>query len=131
MFKSKINVANTDTLLGENTIIEGTIQSQASMRIEGRVIGEIRCAGDLTIGEKAIVESNISARNVTIAGKVKGDIIASDKLTITSSGQLIGNVSSASLSIEEGAIFSGTSMMSSAERDQTRKKQEVPETQAQ
>jgi cytoskeletal protein CcmA (bactofilin family) len=125
MFKSKINVAKTDTLLGENTIIEGTIRSQASMRIEGRVVGEVRCDGDLTVGEKANVESHITARNVTIAGKVKGDVTASGKLAITSTGQLIGNVSAASLTIEEGAVFSGTSMMSTAANEPAKKQQEV------
>jgi len=125
MFKSKINVAKTDTLLGENTIIEGTIRSQASMRIEGRVVGEVRCDGDLTVGEKANVESHITARNVIIAGKVKGDVTASGKLAITSTGQLIGNVSAASLTIEEGAVFSGTSMMSTAANEPAKKQQEV------
>lgn len=125
MFKSKINVAKTDTLLGENTIIEGTIRSQASMRIEGRVVGEVRCDGDLTVGEKANVESHITGRNVTIAGKVKGDVTASGKLAITSTGQLIGNVSAASLTIEEGAVFSGTSMMSTAANEPAKKQQEV------
>jgi len=131
MFKSKINVDNTDTLLGENTVIEGKIRSQASMRIEGKVIGEVHCDGDVTVGEKAYVESNIQARNVTIAGKVKGDVHASGKLAITATGQLIGNVSAASLTIEEGAVFSGTSMMAIAEDAQARKKQGLPEAQGQ
>jgi cytoskeletal protein CcmA (bactofilin family) len=131
MFKSKVNVSKTDTLLGEHTVTEGTIRSQASMRIEGKIIGEIRCDGDLTIGEKAVIEANIHARNVIIAGKVEGDVIASGKLAITSTGKLFGNVSSASLSIEEGAVFSGTSMMSAAAGEQARKRQELPEAQGQ
>ena len=52
-----------------------------------------------------MVESNILARNITIAGKVKGDVTADSKLAITSSGQLFGNATSAAFTIEEGGIY--------------------------
>ncbi len=116
MFKSKQpDLSKTDTLLGEGTAFEGRIKSKASIRIEGRVVGDIQCEGDLTVGEKAMVESNILARNITIAGKVKGDVTADSKLAITSSGQLFGNATSAAFTIEEGGIFTGSSRMTTGD----------------
>lgn len=115
MFRRQPDVTKTDTLIGEGTTFEGQINTQASIRIEGRVMGDITCKGDVTIGEKALIESNISARNITIAGEVRGDVSATGRLAITSSGRLIGDAVAAALIIEEGGRFSGTSRMAETE----------------
>lgn len=110
--KIKIDPNATDTLIGEGSIFEGKLKSSASVRIEGQMNGDIECSGDVTIGEKGNVNSDIiSARNITIAGQVNGNVQASNKLTITAKGKLYGNIAAASLSIEEGSIFEGTSRM--------------------
>jgi len=119
MFKSKavpvkLDPDTTDTLVGEGSSFEGNIKSDASIRIEGKVTGDIECKGDVTIGEKGQVKSNISARNVIIAGTVTGDIQTMSKLSITSTGKLFGNIEVASLSIEEGSVFEGSSRMSTS-----------------
>lgn len=115
MFKNKnvkLDPNSTDTLIGEGSTFEGKITSAAGVRIEGQVIGDIDCEGDVTIGEKGTVESNIiTARNIIIAGTVNGNVQARQKLSITSKGKLRGNISAASLSIEEGSVFEGTSRM--------------------
>ncbi|GIO40071.1 hypothetical protein J41TS12_49320 [Paenibacillus antibioticophila] len=115
MFKSnkaaKVDPNTTDTLIGEGSVFEGKIKSAAGVRVEGQIIGDIECEGDVTIGEKGVVQSNIFARNVIIAGTVNGNIQARSKLSITAKGKLFGNMSAASISIEEGSIFEGTSRM--------------------
>ncbi|WP_202556416.1 bactofilin family protein [Paenibacillus silvestris] len=117
MFKSKKNLMNpntTDTLIGEGTTFEGRIKSEASIRIEGGITGDIECAGDVIIGERGVVKSNVSARDVILAGNVHGNIITKGKLTITSTGSLYGNISAASFIIEEGGQFQGNSKMETA-----------------
>jgi len=113
MFKKakKINPNTTDTLVGEGSVFEGRIKSEASLRIEGNVNGDIECIGDVTVGESGVAKSNISARNVTIAGIVNGNVTTKGLLTITATGQLYGNTSSHSLLIAEGGVFQGQSKM--------------------
>lgn len=116
MFKNKtakLDPNTTDTLIGGGSIFEGKIKSDAGIRIEGKIIGDIECQGDVTIGEQGVAESNIIARNVIIAGSVNGHVQAKNKLSITSKGKLYGDMVAASLSIEEGSIFEGTSRMGS------------------
>lgn len=110
----RIDTKTTDTLIGGSTICEGRIISEASLRIEGQMNGDIECAGDITIGENAVVQSNIHARDVIVAGKVKGNIHTKGKLIVTSSGVLIGNIDVRSFIIEEGGIFQGSSAMNAA-----------------
>jgi cytoskeletal protein CcmA (bactofilin family) len=115
MFKNKkstvINPNTTDTLIGEGSIFEGKIRSEASVRIEGQITGDIDCLGDVLVGERGIVKSNIIARNVIIAGSVYGNVGTKGKLTITTTGKLHGNSNAASFIIEEGGLFQGSSMM--------------------
>lgn len=116
--KRKIDPNTTDTLIGEGSIFEGNINSEASIRIEGQITGDIKCKGDVTVGDNGVANSSISARNVIIAGKVRGNIVTSDKLTITSTGQLYGNVTSSKLVIDDGGIFMGKSQMGGSEAEQ-------------
>jgi cytoskeletal protein CcmA (bactofilin family) len=95
-----------DTVIGSETTIEGKISTEASLRIEGKVFGEVHCQGDLTIGEGGIVETIVSARNIIIAGTVRGNITASGKLHLLATGKFSGNTKIASLIIDEGGIFS-------------------------
>jgi cytoskeletal protein CcmA (bactofilin family) len=114
MFKSKkkqLNPNITDTLIGEGSQFEGRIKSEASIRIEGAVTGDMECSGDVTIGEQGVVRSNIIARNIIIAGSVHGNIMTKGILKITATGKLYGNTTAASLMIDEGGIFQGTSKM--------------------
>lgn len=114
MFKKKaksIDPNSTDTLLGEGTQFEGNLNSEASIRIEGGIVGDIDCKGDVTIGDNGNAQSSITARNVIIAGKVKGNVNAVEKLTITPTGQLHGNAISKKLIIDDGGIFMGNSQM--------------------
>jgi cytoskeletal protein CcmA (bactofilin family) len=115
MFKNKkaglLNPNSTDTVIGEGSVFEGRIRSEAGVRIEGSITGDVESAGDVTIGEKGVVKSNVTARNIVIAGSVHGNVTAKEKLTIMSSGQLTGNASTASLIIEDGAVFTGSSRM--------------------
>ncbi|WP_409342388.1 polymer-forming cytoskeletal protein [Paenibacillus sp. MBLB4367] len=115
MFKKKdkprINPNTTDTLIGEGTVYEGKIKSEASVRIEGQMIGDVECQGDVTVGEKGSVKSNLSARDVVIAGSVNGNVTAKGKLTIRATGRVFGNVQAAAFVIDDGGVFQGTSKM--------------------
>lgn len=114
MFSSKRhakNVSATDTFIGECTVIEGSLTTNASLRIEGTVIGDIDCAGDLIIGEKGSVRSVLSARNILNAGSIAGTVQAKEKLTITKTGRVEGIIQAKVLHISEGGIFKGECAM--------------------
>lgn len=98
-----------DTVIGTNTIIEGNIIHPKSLRIEGKVIGDIHCEADVHIGKTGHVEPTIIAENVIVAGKVKATVTAQDKVHILPTGTINGNISAASVIIEEGGIFNGKS----------------------
>jgi cytoskeletal protein CcmA (bactofilin family) len=118
MLKNKIGIqAGTDTLVGEGTVVEGKMISSGGIRVEGQVIGDLECEGDVTVGEHAMLKSNITAANITIAGQVSGNIVAKEKLVILPTGQLLGTIDVRSFTIMEGGVFQGTSKMEPRQPD--------------
>ncbi|RJX39438.1 polymer-forming cytoskeletal protein [Paenibacillus pinisoli] len=111
MFKENKRVIATDTLIGQGTLAEGKIVSEANLRIEGEYRGDIECKGDVIIGECGVARSNIIAQDVTLAGKLFGDIETKGRLIITASGQLVGNVTAHSLIIQDGGMLNGSCHM--------------------
>ena len=105
--KKKRASGRTDTLIGPGSEVEGVLQCEDDLRIDGRFNGSIESQGCVTIGEAAIARSNISAREVIVAGKVYGDVTAENKLTITTTGQMYGDVHAASLIVMEGGLLHG------------------------
>lgn len=121
--KKKRASERTDTLIGPGSEVEGVLQCEDDLRIDGRFNGSIKTQGCVTIGEAAIARSNISAREVIVAGKVYGDVTAENKLTITTTGQMYGDVHAASLIVMEGGLLHGASRM-----DQQTSSQEASES---
>ncbi|MGG6314527.1 bactofilin family protein [Paenibacillus macerans] len=112
MFKDGKKTASlTDTLIGQGSTIEGKLECQSNLRVEGKVHGEIECHGQVVIGETGEANSSIKGAEVIVAGKVVGDISTVGKLTITGSGQVDGNVEVAKLVIVEGGLLNGSSKM--------------------
>ena len=102
---------NPDTLIGFGVSVEGTLETEGDIQINGKFKGQIVSGGDVIIGDSAEIKSDIDAQNVYVAGEVQGEIRAREKLEILETGRVLGNVESSALSIEPGGILKGKSAM--------------------
>jgi len=107
------NGSNLNAFLGEGTSFKGTLTFEGTVRIDGRLEGEIFTKDTLVIGDGAQVSASIHAGVVVISGTVHGNITAERKTDIHASGRLYGNISTPSLIIEEGVVFEGACTMGS------------------
>ena len=87
--------------------ITGNIVCDGPMRVYGRIEGELR-ATEIHIGDSAQVEGNIMAQDLIIRGRVKGTIRAV-RVKLQGHGTVEGDIFHRSLSIEEHALFEGSS----------------------
>lgn len=94
-------------LIGVGTTVDGKIRTQGSLRIDGKLTGEVHAAENLAIGVTGEVEGAVNGRNVTVGGKIKGNITAVDKLVLEGKASVRGDVKAAKLVIDEGATFDG------------------------
>lgn len=100
------------TYIHRGTTLVGRLVGEGRVRVHGSVKGNVKVAGVLEISQAGIVDGElIEADEVKILGRVRADVVAGGKVEIWKGGELIGNVKAASLDIEEGAFFTGTSEM--------------------
>lgn len=114
MFSKKKNeqqLSEIATIIGERTVIEGKVNLNSSIRIDGKIYGEIHCDGDVTVGKSGYVEDKIHARNLIVAGTVKADVDIDEKLHILESGYFEGFASMNCFIVDENGRFHGTSEM--------------------
>jgi cytoskeletal protein CcmA (bactofilin family) len=103
--------SGTTSLLSKKVKIEGDIQGDEDLRVEGHFKGTIKVVGDISVGQSGVVEADIEADNIIVQGQVIGNVLARKQLEIQSSGQLLGDCQAKSIDIREGAIFEGRSRM--------------------
>lgn len=101
--------------LGGGTVVDGTIRTNNSIRVDGKIKGKLVCKNTLTIGVNGEIEGEIEAKNAIIGGKIKGKIKVAEKLVLESKSVLIGDLKASKLLIDDGAIFEGTSDMGKKE----------------
>lgn len=101
------NLKKITTILGEETVLNGTMRFADSLQINGKLNGDIESEGFLYIQEGAEVVANIKVRSIVVGGVVKGDIIATERIEMLTSGRVYGNVKTAKLKIDDGVLFEG------------------------
>lgn len=95
------------TFLGKGSQFKGIVTFEGTIRIDGRLEGEIHTKGTLVVGEHAIIEGDISADVVISGGRITGNIIAKDKVQLLATGIMLGTIKAPLLSVEEGVRFMG------------------------
>ncbi|TVQ98953.1 MAG: polymer-forming cytoskeletal family protein [Spirochaetaceae bacterium] len=103
----KPTVPRTATRLGRNVSLKGTLRFRDSVRVSGRLEGEIISDGFLYVEEGAEVRADVRVGSAVIAGVVRGNIHAADSLEMLPSGKIYGNVRAAKLRIADGVVFEG------------------------
>jgi cytoskeletal protein CcmA (bactofilin family) len=95
------------TLLGKGTDFKGVVSFDGTIRIDGRVDGEIHTTGTLIVGEHAVIEGIVCAGVLMNSGKINGTITAVEKVQILKPGVLVGDIRTPVIAIEEGSRFHG------------------------
>jgi cytoskeletal protein CcmA (bactofilin family) len=100
-----------NTIIGKGTVIDGSMKVQNSLRIDGKVKGNIVSTDTVIVGKEGEVIGQIQAKHVLLAGKVQGNMSASGKVVLEAQAVILGDIKSSRLMIDEGALFDGKCMM--------------------
>ena len=101
--------------MGEDTVFNGSLFFDGTVRIDGKFEGQVNTDDTLIIGETGHVRAEIFAGTVICLGRVEGTITAIKKVEIHSSSRVVGNVKSPALYIELGGKLDGTCDMTGKE----------------
>lgn len=117
MFKDKTMARNNDSdasvtnTIKNGTEISGDIVCKGDIRIEGKLVGNLKTEGKLVVGQSGVIEGNVECTNADISGGVKVNIQVDQLLVLTSTANLVGEIVTQKLQIEPGANFSGSCKM--------------------
>jgi cytoskeletal protein CcmA (bactofilin family) len=95
------------SLLDAQLTVIGDIESDGTVRIDGRLEGTIRRAAVVILGAGSSVKGNITAREVLVGGTVEGNVDAADRIELQPSAVVNGDIDSAAILIREGAVIRG------------------------
>ncbi len=110
--KKEKNIGSISTFLGADSRIEGTLEFQGTIRLDGRVKGNIFSnSGTLIVGEKAVIQADIRVDSIIVMGEVSGTIDAQKKVEVYPPGRVNGDIEAGVISIEPGGVFTGNCSM--------------------
>ncbi len=96
-----------DTVVGSQTEFLGKVSGSGSIRIDGRLQGEVDVEGDAFVGQDGVVVADIHARDIVIAGEVRGNLHSAGRLELLPTSRLFGDIHAVRLAIADGAMFRG------------------------
>ena len=100
-----------ETVIGPGTTVNGDLMLIDSVRIDGKVIGDIQASqsnrATVAIGPTGEVIGHISAFRVIVAGKVEGNIAALERVELSHDCLVQGDISYSSINVQHGARLQG------------------------
>jgi cytoskeletal protein CcmA (bactofilin family) len=95
------------SIIAQDTLWKGDLESDGSMHVHGRVDGNLRAKDDVWVAEGAEVSATISARRIVVAGQVNGTIRALDRFEALPQARVGADVYAPTFVVHEGAMING------------------------
>ena len=105
---------NNTSLIGSGTVLKGDITSNADLRIDGTLIGNIISTAKVIIGANGTVEGDIAGQVADISGNVSGTVKVKELLQLKANSVVKGNIHAGKLQIDPAAVFNGECHMTAA-----------------
>ena len=91
--------------------IKGNVVANGDFRLDGTLNGNIQLNGKLVVGESGVINGNAICQNANIIGTIVGNISVKELLSLHATANVKGDILINKLSIEPGAVFTGTCRM--------------------
>lgn len=110
-------ISNSSNVIGKGTVLTGDIETYGNIRIEGKVVGNVKSKSKIALGNGSQIDGNLIAQNADLEGEVKGRIEISELLVLKSTAIVHGDILTGKLVVEPGAVFNGSCKMGAAIKD--------------
>ncbi len=109
-------ISNASTNIGKGATLQGNIDTFGNVRVDGKLVGDIRSKSKVATGNASVVEGCITAQNAEIEGEVKGSLEIAELLVLKSTAIIHGDILTTKMVVEAGAIFNGKCQMGDVEQ---------------
>ena len=97
----------TVSLIASHTRVVGSVLADGDLEVQGRVEGDVRAGGQLTLGPTAEVTGQLEAHDVRIAGKLERAVRAAGVIHLLPTAEVRGDLHASRVVIDDGALFEG------------------------
>jgi cytoskeletal protein CcmA (bactofilin family) len=105
------------SLLDSQLSIVGDIDTEGSLRIDGRLNGSIRRADTVVLGAGASMDGDVYAREVIVGGTLSGNVYATERVELQTTAIVTGDITSQVVLVQEGSVVNGRVQMRPPESD--------------
>lgn len=94
-------------VISVGTKIQGKFNSSENIRIDGTIVGELKCDKKLVMGKGSLIEGQILTKEAVIMGNIQGDLTVNGLLHLHNTAKIQGNIIAKKMIVDEGAIYNG------------------------
>ena len=98
---------NTIDRIAEGTLLEGSVTSARSIRVDGRINGSVICAGRVVVGKTGVIDGEIECDSADIEGTLNSTITVNGMLELRPTAILNGEIRVSKISVDPGAQLNG------------------------
>lgn len=108
--------AEITAFLGKGTEFKGVLNFEGTIRVDGKVEGEVVSKDTLIAGDGAYLQGEITVGTIITSGRIVGNVTASQKVHVLAPANIQGNIRTPKLIIEEGVTFDGKCEMAAEKK---------------
>jgi cytoskeletal protein CcmA (bactofilin family) len=101
----------TRSALGPGTVIQGRLTFDTTVRIDGKLSGDVFSSKAIIVGKTGSIDAQIEVGALIVIGYVKGEIRATERIEILGGGYVEGSVETPCLVVESGSTLNGECKM--------------------
>lgn len=110
--KPKSASTKVDTIIGQQTRIEGDVHFSGGLHVDGRIKGAIIAADGsasvLTVSEHGDIEGDVRVPTVILNGTVTGDVHSEERIELAANAKVNGNVYYKLIEMAMGSAVNGS-----------------------
>lgn len=95
------------TVLDAHVVVRGDIETNGTLRIDGRLEGNVLRAGSVVIGTTGSIMGNVNAAELVVGGSVHGSVDVDRRVELESSATVVGDIAADAILIHEGGTVRG------------------------
>lgn len=95
------------SVLDAQIVIRGDIETDGTLRVDGRLEGNILRASSVVVGPTGSILGNVQATEMVICGAVEGNIEVANRVELESTGNVVGDLSADAILVHEGGTVRG------------------------
>jgi cytoskeletal protein CcmA (bactofilin family) len=106
----QVGTASNDgviSIVGSGMKVNGDVETEGTIRIEGRVEGTVRAGKAVVVGKDGKIKGDIFTQDAVVGGEVNGTIVAESRIELQATCVVDGEIRARRIQLDEGGRVNG------------------------